>query len=53
MVVVASLRRGDASTAVEAYVLPLVEEIIPRNPDAKPDLQPEAMEEGFLIFFNG
>ncbi|OIT08500.1 hypothetical protein A4A49_63109, partial [Nicotiana attenuata] len=39
LVVATSFREGYVTTAAEAEVLPSVEEIIPRNPDAKLNLQ--------------
>lgn len=48
-VVTAFVRRGDTTSTTEADALPSVEEFIPRNSDAKPDLQrpPEAMSKVF------
>lgn len=49
LAVVVPIHRGDAISIVEEAVLPSVEEIIRRNPEAKPDFQrpPEAMSEVF------
>lgn len=39
LAIVAPISGGDASVAIEVEALPLLEEIVPYNPDAKPDLQ--------------